>query len=93
MGDNKGFKFDVCGLSFKYFIAFFAVVMIATYCGFQDAYIAMLLVGSILVMDRKIIPQRNSKIYSNGNRLSGIRDRIRNVRGSRYRLWSQRGIV
>ena len=134
MGNKKGFTFDVCGLSFKYFIAFFAIVLVATYggfmpktklaeglvattyigtiaflmaiggiffwlgdtipilgnylggaCllpligasflnfmgwipkdlvagtrgfmrgGFQDAYIAMLLVGSILVMDRKIL--------------------------------------
>ena len=134
MGEKKGFTFDVCGLPFKYFIAFFAIVLAATYLGylpkvkladglvassftatipflmavggiffwlgntipilnnylggacllpligasfinymgwvptelvkgtqvlmrggFQDAYIAMLLVGAILVMDRKVL--------------------------------------
>lgn len=132
--EKKKINFDVCGLSFPYFMLFFVVVMIATYAGFlpvtklsdditatsfvgtipflmaigglffwlgntipivnnylggacllpligasflnyvglipdelvqgtkvlmkggfQDAYIAMLLVGSILVMDRKIL--------------------------------------
>lgn len=134
MGEKKGFTFDVCGLPFKYFIVFFAIVLAATYLGylpkvkladglvassftatipflmavggiffwlgntipilnnylggacllpligasfmnymgwvptelvkgtqvlmrggFQDAYIAMLLVGAILVMDRKVL--------------------------------------
>lgn len=134
MENKKGFTFDVCGLPFKYFVVFFAMVMAATFFGFlptvkladgltastfvatipflmavgglffwlgntipivnnylggacllpllgasfmnymgwipsdlvqgtkvlmkggfQDAYIAMLLVGSILVMDRKIL--------------------------------------
>jgi Na+/citrate or Na+/malate symporter len=35
MGENKGINFKVCGLSFKYFVPFFIVVMACTYLGFM----------------------------------------------------------
>lgn len=35
MNEKKGFNFKVCGLSFKYFVVFFAVVMVSVYLGFM----------------------------------------------------------
>ena len=54
---KNGIKFNVCGLNFKYFVPFFAVVMLCTYLGVlptakvysndAGAYVATTFVGTV----------------------------------------------
>lgn len=57
MGDKKGIQFNVCGLSFTYFAAFFFIVIVSTYFGFlptvkiysneAGSYVATSFIGTI----------------------------------------------
>lgn len=69
MGNKKGFAFDLCELPFKRFIAFFVIVLAATYLGFMpkvnlaDGLVATTYIGTIaflMAVGGILLAQRHS---------------------------------